>query len=165
MASIKTRRIVVLPLLSGPGHVGNADADSVSYDAVPLTHGYLSSLGGAGVTEGISSGIRLGLKYRDSDGLLTALDLSGASGLVMHIWHRTTAEFVDNRTQDTDIGATGIKELEIDGDGTAGTITIVFHQSETLAHGLHHWAITGDWTLAEVLAAGTIEIRNALVTS
>lgn len=166
MTDIRKRRIVVYPLVQGPVYEGNADDDTVPFDAVPLTAEYLSDRGGSPLRLGESWAVMLALRYLDEDGLTAAVDLSGASGLVMHIWHQSTAGFVDNRTEDAVIpDSGGLLELEIDGDGTAGTVTIQWHQSETLTSGVHEFVILADWTLTEAVAAGTIEVRQAVPTS
>ena len=162
---IRKRRIVVYPLILGPDFVGNAKDDTCAFDSVPLTEQYLSARGASPLREGETWGIQLALQYLDADGLTAPISLAGASNVVMHIWHRSTAAFVGSRTEDAAIGATALVELEIDGDGTAGTMTIKWHEGETLTSGVHAFAILADWTYTEAVAAGTIEIKQGRPTS
>ena len=162
---IQKRRIIVYPIVAGPDYRGNADDDQVPFDAVPLTAEYLRARGASPLRSGETWEIRLALKYTDEDGALAAVSLATASNIVLHVWHQSTGAWVGSRTQDAVIGVTALVELEVDTPSTAGTITIIWHQDETLTSGVHSFAILADWTYTEAVAAGTIEILDARPTS
>ena len=166
MTDIQKRRVIIYPQTIGPVYAGNSEDETVPYDAVPLTWGVLTGYGGSGLRQGETFAIQLALKYLDEDGAQTAVNLSSASSTVMQVWHASTAAWVTSRTEDAVIADSGaLVELAIDGDGTAGTITIKWHQDESLTAGVHNFAILSDWTYSEPIAAGQIEVRNAIPTS
>jgi hypothetical protein len=162
--SINRRRVVVQPILRGPDFLGNSESEAVDWDAVPLTDGYLSSLGGLAYRVGQPWQIQLALKYIDANGLTQALDLTGASNIVMHIWHKASAAWVATRTQGTVVSGS-VKELEVNADPTTGLFTIAFGASETPQTGYHRFAVMADWALTDTVAAGTIEVVPALPSS
>ncbi len=160
---IDSRRAIVYPVVVGADYQGNVDAESVGVYNIPLTHDYLYQRGGVAYRVGNTWQCRIGLRYLDEDGLVTAVDLTSASSLVMHIYHQLTAEWVAKRTQDASITG-ALVELAVDAPATDGNITITWHEDETPDSGMHNFAILADWTYGETPAAGVIEIRAALPT-
>ena len=161
MATITGRRVQVLPISVTSGHTATATTYGDPYDAVYLTEGRLRQLGGVPYRVGQTWGVFLNFKYLDSDGAMTAWDLTN-SALVMRIYHKSTLADVDSRTQDTVITGS-VYEIEVTGDAADGQIKIVFYQTETPTAGCHAFEIIDTVsTVAEVVARGEIDILPAL---